>query len=301
MSQSTGSAASLFETIAIVGVGLIGGSLAAAIKRRKLARQVIGVGRDRSRLDEARVRGLIDESETDVTVAAARADLIVFCTPVDRIAAGVREAAPHCRSGTIVTDVGSVKGPICDELATGMHGAGFPSGVEFVGSHPLAGSEKQGFEFADAELFVWRVCVLTPQEGTSQPTLERLRKFWEAVGSTIVEMSPDAHDKAVAETSHLPHVVAAALASTLQHQNAMLAASGFRDTTRVAGGDPDLWTAILLANAESIVASSEKFSESLRALQQALRSRDAVQVKALLTAAKQQRELIAVDSGPSNQ
>lgn len=296
MSQPSAAATFEFETIAIVGVGLIGGSLAAAVKCRKPATRVIGVGRDRARVDEARSRGIIDLSETDVATAAAQADLIVFCTPVDRIVAGVRDAAPNCRPGTIITDVGSVKGSICDALATGL-----PGGVEFVGSHPLAGSEKQGFEFADAELFAGKVCVLTPQRDTSPLALRRLTKFWEALGLTIVEMPPDAHDKVVAQTSHLPHVVAAALAATLETPHVPLAAGGFRDTTRIAGGDPDLWTAILLANAESIVVCSERFSESLQAFQQALRHRDAARLKALLTAAKQQRDLLAVENGPSDE
>src|SRR5262249_54142738 len=141
----------------IVGVGLIGGSIAMALKGRGTARSVIGVGRSASRLQEARDRGIIDEGFVELAVAARRSDLLVFRTPVARIAAGVREAAAACRPGTLITDAGSVKGSICRDLSEELR-----SGVEFVGAHPLAGSEKQGFEFAEATLFEDRVCVVTP-------------------------------------------------------------------------------------------------------------------------------------------
>ena len=158
-----------FGTIAIVGVGLIGGSIALAAKTRGAAQSVIGVGRDAHRLDQARRRGIIDEGLVDLAAAVRRADLIVFCTPVDRIVAGVREAATACREGALITDAGSVKGCISRELASGL-----PGWVEFVGSHPLAGSEQQGFEHADPRLFENRVCVVTPLETSPRPAVERI-------------------------------------------------------------------------------------------------------------------------------
>lgn len=293
MSQSTEAAAFPFETIALVGVGLIGGSLAAALKRRGLGRTIIGVGRDAARLAAARARGLVNEIETSLAAAAAKADLLVFCTPVDRIVAGVREAAPHCRAGALLTDAGSVKGPICEALTSGL-----PGGVEFVGSHPLAGSEKQGFEFADPELFVWKVCVVTPLSQSSPLARRRLQAFWEAVGSTVVEMSPGDHDRVVARTSHCPHVVAAALAATLERADVPLAASGFRDTTRIAGGDPDLWTAILLANADAVLAGCDALGASLAEFQAALKTGDAAGVKKFLATAKQKREWLGEGARP---
>ena len=275
----------LFETIAIVGVGLIGGSIALAAKSRGAVHTVIGVGRNALRLEQARRAGIIDEGLVDLAAAARRADLIVFCTPVDRIVAGVREAAQTCREGTLITDVGSVKGSIVRALASGL-----PDGVVFVGSHPLAGSEQQGFQNADARLFENRVCVVTPLVDSLPFAVEKIARFWEGLGLTVVEMTPEAHDTALAETSHLPHLAASALAGTLSPGNSSLAASGFRDTTRIASGDPDLWTAIFLANRRQILASLTKFDQLLAEFRQALEHNDAEGLKRLLVAAKANRE-----------
>jgi prephenate dehydrogenase len=247
------------RVIAIVGVGLIGGSIAAALKRRNFAGEVLGVGRNASRLEAARERGLIDRGSTDLAEAARQADLLVFCTPVDLIAAGVREAAGHCRPGTLITDAGSAKQAICRELA-----AGLPDEVQFIGSHPLAGSEKQGYEYAEADLFVGRLCVVTPVEPFDAAALERLVRFWRALGSEVTQLTPAVHDRIVARTSHLPHVVAAALASLLPDSADRFAASGFHDTTRIASGDPALWTAIVLANAEEILSGLDEMSGRLQ-------------------------------------
>ena len=290
--QQTARAPSRFDRIAIVGVGLIGGSIAAAIKARGLAWTVIGAGRHPARLEAARQAGLIDLPASNLTAAARDADLIIFCTPVDRIVAGVREAADSCPPGCTITDVGSVKGPICRDLAGGM-----PSGVEFIGSHPLAGSEKAGFEFADPQLFAGRVCVLTPVPATTPAALVRLREFWSGLGATVVEMSPAEHDRALAETSHLPHLVAAALAATLSDQNRSLAATGFRDTTRIAAGDPDLWTGIMLANADELLRSFDRHRTVLDELRVALATRDAAALHGLLERARLNREALNANAG----
>jgi prephenate dehydrogenase len=274
-----------FEAIAIVGVGLIGGSIALAAKERRISSLILGVGRDNQRLGQAGIQGIIDVGYTDLNEAAEQADLIIFCTPVDRIVAGVREAAQACQPGTIITDVGSVKGPICRELASGL-----PAGVEFVGSHPLAGSEKQGFENAKRYLFENRVCVVTPAEHSSRLAVERVEEFWQGLGARTVEMTPAAHDKALACTSHLPHLAAAALARTLTRDEYPLTATGFRDTTRVASGDPDLWTGILLANREAILAGLRRYDQTLDKFRQALEQNDSTSLKELLAAAKLARE-----------
>lgn len=274
-----------FATIAIVGVGLIGGSIALAAKSRGAVQSVIGVGRDAQRMAEARRRGIIDEGFVDLTAAVRRADLVVFCTPVDRIAAGVRAAAAACQNGAIITDAGSVKNCIVQELASGLS-----NGVEFVGSHPLAGSEQQGFEYADARLFENRICVVTPQATSSRLAIDRIGAFWKALGSNVVEMSPEIHDAALAETSHLPHLAAAALAATLSLDNRPLAASGFRDTTRIASGDPDLWTAIFLGNRDQLLTSLTKYDKLLAEFRRAIEHNDAKRLKELLSAAKASRE-----------
>ena len=234
----------LETTVAIVGVGLIGGSLAVALKQRGAASRVIGVGRNAQRLDTARSAGLIDDISTDVAAAAKQSQLVVVCTPVDRIVADVRLAAAAMPAGSLITDAGSVKGHICAELADLSAGA-----VTFIGSHPLAGSERNGFEHASPTLFDQRLCVLTPLASSPPDQLQRLHRFWQAVGMTTCELSPPDHDVALAFASHLPHAVAAALALSLPPEHRPFAATGFRDTTRIAGGDPGLWTAIFLQNA----------------------------------------------------
>lgn len=275
------------QTVAIVGVGLIGGSIAAGLKKRGHSGAILGVGRDESRLDDARKAGLIDEGLSDIAKAASRADIVIFCTPVDMIADGVRSAADACRAGTLLTDAGSVKGTICRALDGKLS-----KNATFIGSHPIAGSEKQGFRHADANLFEGRICIVTPNATTSADQLLRLKSFWQTLGLAVLEMSPDEHDRALAETSHLPHVVAAALAATLSPSNRHLAATGFCDTTRIAAGDPDLWTAIFLANADDVLARIDSFSDSLRVFRIALNNRDAVTLKKLLQVAKTARESV---------
>lgn len=276
------------RTLAVVGVGLIGGSIAAGAKKRNVAARVIGVGRNAKRLDAARTAGLIDAAATDVAQAAAEADLIVFCTPVDLIVDGARAAAETCRPGTLVTDAGSVKEAICRKLSTGL-----PDGVTFIGSHPLAGSEKTGFEHANPDLYVGRTCVITPEDSAGEEQVARLRAFWQALGMSVVTMTAADHDRALAETSHLPHVVAAALAAQLNEADRRLTASGFRDTTRIAAGAPSLWVGILLNNAEEIVKSLDGFSDELARFRKAIANRDAAALQNLLQIAKTNRDALS--------
>ena len=270
----------LENTVVIVGVGLIGGSLAAALRSRKVARNVIGVGRDAVRLERARAAGLIDEVATDIASVATRADVIVFCTPVDRVAEGVRQAARTARPDTLMTDAGSVKQPICDAVA---------DIVNFVGAHPIAGSHRQGFEAADAQLYEGRLCVLTPLESSPMPMVSRLDRLWKGVGMRTTRMSPSEHDQALAMTSHLPHLVAAALAQTLSVENRPLTGTGFRDTTRIAAGDPQLWTGILMQNAQHVAAGIEAVQQQLQKYRAALRDGNTDQILNLLKDGQQQR------------
>ncbi len=287
MSQPSEYLQPAITTVAIVGVGLIGGSIAAALKDRQPAVRVLGVGRDARRLEVARSRGLLDEAFVDLTAAAHMADVVVFCTPVDRIVAGVREAATACRPGALLTDAGSVKRRICDAFQEAPG-----TGVEFVGAHPLAGSEKQGFEAADAALFENRVCVVTPTPQTTARAAQRVAAFWAALGARVLEMSPAAHDLALAQTSHLPHLTAAVLAATLAAENRGLAASGFRDATRIAAGDPNLWTAILLQNADDVLLSLARYDQVLDQFRAALLDRDAAALNQLLQTAKSNRDAL---------
>jgi prephenate dehydrogenase len=273
-----------FQTIGIVGCGMIGCSLAAALRSREFRGQIVGCGRPGANLETALGRGLVDRVESEAARAAAACDFVVVCTPVNRIVDDVRTLAKAARPGTLITDAGSVKQPICRSLED------LPAGVEFIGSHPIAGSEKQGCAHADAQLFVDRVCVVTPPPSASRALVARVGEFWQALGMSVVEMSPEAHDRALAQTSHVPHAVAAALAASLAVENRGLTAGGFQDTTRIAAGDPELWSAILLANADEVAAGLRTVSARLGDLLAALESHDKMRLRALLQTAKQNRD-----------
>lgn len=278
-----------FDTLVVVGVGLLGGSVALAARQRGIVHRVIGVGRTAPRLEQARTARVLDDISTDLVAAAAQADLLIFATPVNLIVTGVREVAPACRPGTLITDVGSTKAHLCRELS-----AGLPNSVTFIGSHPLAGSEKQGWEHSRADLFEGRVCVVTPSESSPRDEIVRLTAFWQAIGMTVVEISPEAHDRALAQTSHVPHVVASALARTLADENRPLAATGFADTTRIAAGDPNVWVPILLDNREAVLHSLDDFSSQIAAFRDALTQRDADEIRRLWEQGKAIREQLKV-------
>jgi prephenate dehydrogenase len=273
-----------FRSIAIVGVGLIGGSIAAAVKRRGLAESVVGIGRSRERLEAARSSGLVDVVSVEIA-ASAESELVVVCTPVQRIAADVREAVARSRCRAIVTDAGSVKGAICADLADGL-----PRGVSFVGAHPLAGSEKSGWEYADAELFQDRTCIVTPCLNDGTQAVQTVESFWQALGMRTQRMSADEHDRILAFTSHLPHAAAAALASLLTDNLYAFAATGFRDTTRIAAGDPDLWTGIFQLNARNIGDQLDLLIGRLTELRELTARQDAEGIHAWLAAAKRHRD-----------
>ena len=220
-------------TVCIVGVGLLGGSLALALKRRRLAGRVVGTDRLPGLLSRGLERGMIDEAEPDLGKAVASADVVVFCTPVDVIAAQAIEASAHCKPGTLLTDVGSTKSAIVAAVEGRM-----PAGVDFVGAHPLAGSEKSGPEYAQIDLFEGRLVVLTPSATTTPAALDRARAFWLDLGARVEVLGAAEHDHALALTSHLPHLVASVLSGILPCEWRGLTASGFRDTTRLAGGQP---------------------------------------------------------------
>lgn len=288
-SVPTHSPSPLFDTIVVIGVGLLGGSIALAARQRGVVRRVIGVGRDAGRLEQARAAGIISAAETDVAKAASHADLLIVATPVDLIVSGVRAAAVACHEGLLITDVGSTKSRICRELA-----AGISYGATFVGSHPLAGSEKQGWKHARADLFDGRVCVVTPTDSTPRDAVSRLTAFWRAIGMTVIELSPEAHDRALAQTSHVPHLVASALAGTLTPENRPFAATGFADTTRIAAGDPDVWVPILLDNANAVLASLDEYSQQLQAFRDALATGDSATLHWLWEQGKAIRDAIHV-------
>jgi len=275
-------------TLTIVGVGLIGGSIGLAAKQRGVAERVLGVGRRQASLQQALDRGAIDEGFLDVQQAIRQADVAVFCTPVDLIAEQILSAAPRCKAGALLTDAGSTKAALVHTLNGRM-----PAGISFVGSHPLAGSEKRGPEHADPSLFDGKVTVITPTAGTNGEILDRIFSFWRALGSEVLVMDAGEHDRALALTSHVPHLVAAALAALLSPELIPLTASGFRDTTRVAAGDPAIWTGIFLQNRQAVLADLDRLGASLDHFRRALESSDRVALDQLLAEAKSKRDAIA--------
>lgn len=277
----------LFEQIAIIGVGLIGGSVGLAARARAAARRVIGVDRSEERLTLALNNGAIDLQALDLDGGLRGSKLVVVCVPVDQIADLILEAARHCDTGTLFTDGGGTKENIVARVAGNL-----PVGIEYVPAHPLAGSEKSGVENARPGLFVNRNTVVTPIPGTSALAVERVCQFWQALGSNITIMSPEDHDRAVAITSHLPHAVAAAVAGITPIDLLGLTAGGFRDVTRIAAGDPRMWAAIFQANRDSVLSRLASFSERLSEFQKLLESGDAAGLVRWLTEAKQVRDAL---------
>jgi cyclohexadieny/prephenate dehydrogenase len=280
----------LFEQITIVGVGLIGGSVGLAVKARKVARCVVGTGRDAANLAKCSELGAIDRGTTDLAVAVQGSDLIVVCTPVDRIAQTILGAAPYCKAGAIFTDGGSTKLGIAEAVGTEL-----PRGIAFVPAHPLAGSEKNGVDNARADLFENRLTILTPiqpAQGMPAPPAERVAAFWQALGSRVLTMTPDAHDRALACTSHVPHAVAAAAARATPVEWLPLSAGGFRDVTRIAGGDPELWAAIFQANRDAVIDALANFTTRLDEFRRLLESGDGTGLRRWLAEAKQVRDAL---------
>ena len=274
----------VFEQITIVGVGLIGGSVGLAAKARQAAGFVVGTGREAKKLEHARALGAIDFGTTDLAVAVQGSDLIVVCTPVDRIAETILDAAPHCKPGAIFTDGGSTKANIANALRS------LPNHVRFVPAHPLAGSEKNGVEHARADLFDKRLTILTPLK--NDDAAERVASFWNALGSRVHLMLPDEHDRALAATSHLPHAVSAAVAAATPVEWLPLSAGGFRDVTRIAGGDPALWTAIFLANRDAVLSSLSTFTSRLDDFRRLVDTGDGAGLHRWLAEAKQVRDAL---------
>lgn len=271
--------------MAIIGVGLIGGSIGLALRARGLADRVVGVGRDRPRLDEARRLGAIDEGSTDPASALAGADVIVACTPVARIAADMVAAARFAPASALFTDAGSTKGGIVAAVEADPGAL-----ARFVGAHPIAGSERQGAAHARADLFEGRSCVLTPTPRTPPDRLARARTFWASLGCRIFELDPEAHDARLARTSHLPHVAAAALAAAVPPAWLDLAAGAYRDGTRVAGADAALWAAIFRENRGPVLEALAAFQSELARFRSALEADDETALIAWWDAARANRD-----------
>ncbi len=280
-----------WDRVAIIGVGLIGGSIGLGLRQRNLARHVIGIGRRMETLRTAENRGAITEATTDLAAGVAQAELVIIGTPVQTIVDQVKQVAEAAKSGTLVTDVGSTKQSIVEGADRALAGA-LGLWTSFVGSHPLAGSERTGVEFARADLLEGRTVVVTPSEASKSDAVERVESLWQALGAKVVRMSPAEHDQAVAATSHVPHVVAAALAAATKQDYLPLTATGWADTTRVAAGDVELWRQILSDNRPHVLAQLREFEKFIAAYAAALERGDEAQLAHLLQQGKRHRDAV---------
>ncbi|MEE9503980.1 MAG: prephenate dehydrogenase/arogenate dehydrogenase family protein [Thermodesulfobacteriota bacterium] len=265
----------LFERMAIVGVGLIGGSLAKAVKEKKLVGEVLGVGRSEERLESARKLGIIDRYSGRINDILGEADLVVVAGPVGVIVDLIREMIPFLKKGTIITDVGSVKKKIVKEVE-----AFIPGSLYFVGGHPIAGTENSGFEASFSTLFEGRKCIITPVSTTDSHALERVKELWTQVGSVVACMDSEEHDEVFAAVSHLPHIVAYSMVNSLLKVKGFeknifsFSAGGFKDFTRIAASDPVMWKDIALMNKDKLLSAIKLFQEYLEELKEAIERED---------------------------
>ena len=263
----------LFERIALIGIGLIGSSIARDIKELGLAREVVVSTRSEETLKRAEELELGTSYTTSVADAVKEADLVIVSVPVGASEDVAKQIAPHLKAGAIVTDVGSTKASVIAQMAPHM-----PQHVHFIPGHPLAGTEKSGPDAGFAGLFRDRWCIFTPLPGTDAAALDRLKGFWLALGSRVDEMDPEHHDKVLAIVSHLPHIIAYNIVGTADDLSTVTesevikySASGFRDFTRLAASDPTMWRDICLHNKDAILEMLARFSEDLAYLQRAIR------------------------------
>jgi cyclohexadieny/prephenate dehydrogenase len=262
-----------FDRVALIGVGLVGSSLARVLRRDALAGEIVACARRQETLDAARRLDLADRVTSDPAEAAAGADLVVVSTPISAYADIARRMAGVLKPGAIVTDVGSVKEAAVRDLQPSL-----PAGVHLVPGHPVAGTEHSGPEAGFAELFQDRWCILTPLPEGDPAAVETVTRLWQAAGMKVVTMDAEHHDKVLAITSHLPHLIAYTivgtatdLEDTLKSEVIKFSAGGFRDFTRIAASDPVMWRDVFLNNREAVLEMLQRFTEDLTALQRAIR------------------------------
>ncbi|MHC4562921.1 MAG: prephenate dehydrogenase [Planctomycetota bacterium] len=273
------------RTVTVAGVGLLGGSIGLALRAAGFEGHIAGVGRRQSSLADALEIGAIDSATCDPAEGAKGADLIILATPVGAFETLMSSVKPTVKRGATVTDVGSTKAEVV-RLGQRIFGRGGP----FVGSHPMAGTENRGPAFARADLFVDATCVVTPTDYTPPAKVRRIEGFWRALGMHTVRMGPAAHDKAVAHVSHLPHLVAALLTMLPADGDMSVAATGFRDATRMASGDPQMWRDILLTNRREILRSIKSLDGDLSRLAKLVDTADPKRIEAFFASAKTRRD-----------
>ncbi|MGB7259671.1 MAG: prephenate/arogenate dehydrogenase family protein [Pseudolabrys sp.] len=268
--------APLFNRLALIGVGLIGSSIARAVRAQNAAGSIVATARSAATLRRVAELGIADQVVETNAAAVEGADLVILCIPVGACGAVAKEIAPHLKAGAIISDVGSVKGSVIRDM--GPH---LPKSVHFVPAHPVAGTEYSGPDAGFAELFVNRYCILTPPRGADPKATEKLAEFWRLLGANVETMAADHHDLVLAITSHLPHLIAYTivgtadeLAEVTKSEVLQFSAGGFRDFTRIAASDPTMWRDVFLANKDAVLEMLGRFNEDVSALTKAIRKGD---------------------------
>ncbi len=278
-----------FHTVSIIGVGLIGGSLALALKKKSLTDEIIGYGKSEERLKKALAAGIIDRFTTSIE-DACKAEAIVLATPAGVFEKIAKEMVNYLQKGIIVFDVGSVKEAVVKNLEKIL-----PEGVHFVGTHPIAGSDRTGFEYARSDLFEGSRVIITPTENTDRSAVEKVSMLWEKIGAHVEFMNADEHDRIYAAVSHLPHLVSFCLVNTVSEIDKNFikyAGSGFKSSTRIAKSSPEIWADIFAMNNENILQCLEVFSKKLEEIKQMLSKKELERVKKFIEKAKRLREEI---------
>ena len=277
----------MFRKVTIIGAGLIGGSIGMAIKKQRLAREVIGVSRQHSSLVHALKNRAIDRGSHDIKKSVQDADFVILATPVKAIIEILPQISGSLRRGAIVTDVGSTKETIVEAAQKCL-----PAHAFYIGSHPLAGSEKKGAAFSSAELFQDSICILTPTDKTNKQTLEKVKSFWTKLGANVKPLSPSDHDKVLAYISHIPHLMAYSLMNVVPAEYLEFASQGLRDTTRIASSDPEMWSDICLVNSTPIVKSLDEVVKILSTFRKSIVSKDEQHLVENFRKAKNKRDTI---------
>lgn len=275
----------MFKRVALIGIGLINSSVARALQKLELADEIVCASRRQETLDKALELGIVDRATRSSPEAVAGADFVILGSPVGTYGKIAEEIGPHLAQGAIVTDVGSVKSAVIRDVAPHI-----PEGVHFVPGHPVAGTEHSGPEAGFAELFEGRWCILTPTDDTAPEATEKVARFWQAAGSTVEILDANHHDQVLAITSHLPHLIAYNIVGTVadlelstRKEVIKYAAGGFRDFTRIAASDPEMWRDVFLNNQEAVLEMLGRFTEDLAALQRAIRWGDGDKLEAMFT------------------
>lgn len=280
-----------WKKISLIGVGLLGGSLGKALRKRRAAGSVSGYVRRAASLSECRMFGAADFATMDLRLAVADADLVVLCTPVGRMGDLMRKMRTALKPGAVITDVGSVKGCLVSELES----LAAKAGAHYVGSHPMAGAEKTGVSAARSDLFKGAICVITPTVRSNPRAVREVAKLWKSVGCNLITLDPDRHDELVSRSSHLPHVVAAELADYVldpsqPRAQASLCANGFRDTTRIASSSPEMWRDIVLGNRKHLSHALNDLVRNLQQFRKALKAEDKAKITAFFERARRRRD-----------